>query len=92
MSSSEVEVTPDPDGRKKWLSMQVKPVSARADEYAESLERVVRWKCLIAGLRNPYTVCCRGAHPSAEQNTRGVGANRVAEGDGRLTTKEDAGL
>ena len=41
MSSSEVEVTPNPDGRKKWLSMQVKPVSARADEHAESLERML---------------------------------------------------
>lgn len=40
MSSPEVEVTPNPDGRKKWLSMQVGPVSARIVEYTESLEQM----------------------------------------------------
>lgn len=95
MSSSEVEVTPKPDGRKKWLSMQVKPVSARTDEYAESLEHMADQDCLIAGSRDlTYIVCCRGAHSSAEQNTRGVGATRVADNGGclTLTTREDASL
>lgn len=53
MSSSEVEVTPNPDGRKKWLSMQVKPVSARTDEYAESLEQMAGQNCLKTGFEGP---------------------------------------